>query len=260
MADADMRLSGRVVIRGDGSAAEDKLTLRASAPICNGSGRVSLNMHPSFRPDLSVDKNGLSHNIRVGNLSDISVIDNVDLELSKDATLLGRDCKVEAQWTNTNRSPAAKCSISTNVDNIGDVKVTLGKKGNTSVLEENKALERDTVKISAQLPVADLIGNKDVSASLDYDLASDEATLHLGYSSGDIGAKVRSRYNAGKMSHRLALSYTGIEGIKVSGDVNDAVEGEVCVNKDSYELRVPVSKSGVNVNDVSIRYNWSHDL
>lgn len=257
-----MRLSGRVVIRGDGSAAEDKLTLRASAPICNGSGRVSLNMHPAFRPDLSVDKNGLSHNMRVGNMSDLSVIDNVDVELSKSANLLGRDCNVNAQWTNANRNPAAKVAISTNVDNIGDVTVTLGKKGNTSVLEENRPLERDMVRVSADLPVSDLTGQKDLTARLEYDLGNDEATLHLAYSSGDVGAKVRSRYNAGsgKMSHRLSLNYNGIEGVKVSGDVNDAVEGKVCVNKDQYELRVPVSKSGVNVNDVQVRYNWSHDM
>lgn len=263
MADISMRTSGRVVINGDGSAREDKFSLRASMPICNNSGRVTLHVHPSFRPDLSVDKNGLSHNMAIGNIADLAVVDNVDVEVQKDnVNILGRDCNVNAHWNNVNRNPTGKVSITTNVDKIGDVTLLLGKRGDNSVLPEEEPLGSDTVKVSAALPIADMIGNKDVSAQLDYDLANDEAKLHLGYKSGDIGARVESSFNVrnSNMAHKLALSYSGIDGITISGDINDQVSGKACINKDNYELRVPVNKGGVNVNDVSIRMTWSQDL
>merc|ERR1712224_958002 len=62
MNEATMSMSGRIVVGGNGSCAEDSFKISASAPICNGSGSVSLSAKPNYRPSVS-SKNGVSHNI-----------------------------------------------------------------------------------------------------------------------------------------------------------------------------------------------------
>jgi hypothetical protein len=50
MNEATMSMSGRVTVSGNGSAAEDSFKITASAPICNGSGSVTLTAKPNYRP------------------------------------------------------------------------------------------------------------------------------------------------------------------------------------------------------------------
>jgi hypothetical protein len=40
----------QIVVGGNGSCAEDSFKISASAPICNGSGSVSLSAKPNYRP------------------------------------------------------------------------------------------------------------------------------------------------------------------------------------------------------------------
>jgi hypothetical protein len=42
--------------------------------------------------------------------------------------------------------------------------------------------------------------------------------------------------------------------------VDDSLKGHVSITKDKYELRVPVTKSGVDPNDVCLRLKWSMDM
>jgi maltoporin len=59
------------------------------------------------------------------------------------------------------------------------------------------------------------------------------------------------------MAHTVNANYSGIEGIGIGIEMNDSGSGKLSVTKDRYELEVPVSKSGVNKDDIKLTMKWS---
>jgi len=150
--------------------------------------------------------------------------------------------------------------ISTNVDKVGDVTVTLARKGAKVGCDEATA---DRASVKVQLPLKDLISNDDVTASVEYDVPSQNATLNLGYTNGDVKVGVKSKFNvkSNANSHKATLNYSGVEGVGIQVECNQDVAGSLSVTKDKYELRVPFSKDGgVNADDVQLRMTWSQAL
>jgi hypothetical protein len=229
MNDATMSMSGRIVVSGNGSAAEDSFKISATAPICGGSGSVSLCAKPNYKPSIS-SKNGVSHNVTAEDLVGLSNMENYSLR------------------------------VSTTHDKLGDVTVTLAQKG-AKVDGDNQGADRASVKVN--LPLKDLINNDDVTASVEYDVPSKDATINLGYTSGDVKVGLKTKVNTGsnKATHKATVNYSGIEGVGVAVEVDQDVAGKLSVTKDRYELRVPFSKDGgVNADDVQLRMTWSQDL
>jgi hypothetical protein len=259
MNEATMSMSGRVTVSGNGSAAEDSFKITASAPICNGSGSVTLTAKPNYRPSVS-SKNGVSHNIEAGALVGLSNVSDYDVTIAKSATLAGQDCECEMSMQNIKSGQAGSLRISTNHEKLGDVSVTLAQKG-SKVDGDTQGADRASVKLN--LPMKDMISNDDVTASVEYDVPSQVATVNLGYTSGDVNVGLKSNVNLDNQSasHKATVNYSGIEGVGVSVEVDQDVAGKLSVTKDKYELRVPFSKDGgVNPDDVQLRMKWSQDL
>lgn len=259
MNDATMSMSGRIVVSGNGSAAEDSFKISATAPICGGSGSVSLCARPNYKPSIS-SKNGVSHNVTAEDLVGLSNMENYSLTVNKSATLAGQDCNVSLGMTDVKTSKAGSLRVSTTHDKLGDVTVTLAQKG-AKVDGDNQGADRASVKVN--LPLKDLINNDDVTASVEYDVPSKDATINLGYTSGDVKVGLKTKVNTGsnKATHKATVNYSGIEGVGVAVEVDQDVAGKLSVTKDRYELRVPFSKDGgVNADDVQLRMTWSQDL
>merc|ERR1711959_697444 len=85
MNEATMSMSSRIVVGGNGSCAEDSFKISASAPICNGSGSVSLSAKPNYRPSVS-SKNGVSHNIDPADMVGLTNMSDYDISVNKSAT------------------------------------------------------------------------------------------------------------------------------------------------------------------------------
>merc|ERR1711981_254586 len=131
---------------------------------------------------------------------------------------------------NVKSRQAGSLRISTNHDTVGDVTVTLAQDG-AKVDDDAETADRASVKLN--LPLKDMINNDDVTASVEYDVPS----------------------------HNATVNYSGIEGVGVAVEVDQDVAGKLSVTKDRYELRVPFSKDGgVNADDVQLRMTWSQDL
>merc|ERR1711981_1087884 len=236
MNEATMSMSGRIVVGGNGSCAEDSFKISASAPICNGSGSVSLSAKPNYRPSVS-SKNGVSHNIDPADMVGLTNMSDYDISVNKSATLAGQDCDVTLGMHNVKSRQAGSLRISTNHDTVGDVTATLAQAG-AKVDDDAETADRASVKLN--LPLKDMINNDDVTASVEYDVPSQNATVNLGYTSGDINVGLKATVN-----------YSGIEGVGVAVEVDQDVAGKLSVTKDRYELRVPFSKDGgVNADDV----------
>lgn len=258
MNSATVNMSGRVVVGGNGSVNEDKFSLSVRAPFA-GDGSVTLNAKPNYRPSVS-SKNGVSHNVDAGNLVGLSEISDYDVTVAKPCELLGQACDVELSMQKCKSGQANAMTISTNHEKIGDVTVSLARKG-AKVGGDTASADRASVKVN--LPMKDLISNDDVTASVEYDIPSQNATLNLGYTSGDVRLGVKSSFNvkSNAASHKATVNYSGIEGVGVEVDCNQDVAGNLSVTKDKYELRVPFSKDGgVNPDDVQLRMTWSQSL
>lgn len=259
MNEATMSMSGRIVVGGNGSCAEDSFKISASAPICNGSGSVSLSAKPNYRPSFS-SKNGVSHNIDPADMVGLTNMSDYDISVNKSATLAGQDCDVALGMHNVKSRQAGSLRISTNHDTLGDVTVTLAQAG-AKVDSDAETADRASVKLN--LPLKDMINNDDVTASVEYDVPSQNATVNLGYTSGDVNVGLKSNVNVNtqKATHKATVNYSGIEGVGVAVEVDQDVAGKLSVTKDRYELRVPFSKDGgVNADDVQLRMTWSQDL
>jgi hypothetical protein len=87
--------------------------------------------------------------------------------------------------------------ISTNHEKLGDVSVTLAQKG-SKVDGDTQGADRASVKLN--LPMKDLISNDDVTASVEYDVPSQVATVNLGYTSGDVNVGLKSNVNLDSQS------------------------------------------------------------
>merc|ERR1711959_574449 len=245
MNEATMSMSGRIVVGGNGSCAEDSFKISASAPICNGSGSVSLSAKPNYRPSVS-SKNGVSHNIDPADMVGLTNMSDYDISVNKSATLAGQDCDVTLGMHNVKSRQAGSLRISTNHDTVDD---------------DAETADRASVKLN--LPLKDMINNDDVTASVEYDVPSQNATVNLGYTSGDVNVGLKSNVNVNtqKATHKATVSYSGIEGVGAADEDDQDVAGKLSVTKDRYELRVPFSKDGgVNADDVQLRMTWSQDL
>ena len=216
----------------------------------------------SPRAALSVDKNGLTSNINADTIANAGGIDSLDVEVSKSATIFGQDVKIDAQWENATTKCAPRLVISHTHEKIGDITVSMAKAGNTHVNCDGSAIGQDQVSVKVNLPMNDLTGNDDVSASLEYEARGQNATARLGYNANKLNLRLRSdvNVNSSTMSHKINANYTGVEGINIGLQLDDKAKGHVSVKKDKYEVRVPVTKSGVNANDAQLRMTWSHVL
>jgi hypothetical protein len=251
-------MSGRVVVGGNGSVNEDKFSISIAAPFA-GNGSVTLNARPNYRPSVS-SKNGVTHNADAAALVGLSEISDYDITISKPCELLGQACDVELSMQNCMSKQANAMTISTTHEKIGDVTVSLARKG-AKVGCETAAADRASVRVN--LPMKDLISNDDVTASLEYDIPSQNATAKIGYTSGDVRLGVKSTLNtkSNDMTHKATVNYSGIDGVGIELDCNQDVAGGVSITKDKYELRVPFSKDGgVNPDAVQLRMKWSHAL
>ena len=144
---------------------------------------------------------------------------------------------------------------------VSNAKDALKRAGNARTAGDTQGADRASVKLN--LPMKDLISNDDVTASVEYDVPSQVATVNLGYTSGDVNVGLKSNVNLDSQSatHKATVNYSGIEGVGVSVEVDQDVAGKLSVTKDKYELRVPFSKDGgVNPDDVQLHMKWSQDL
>jgi len=213
-----------------------------------------------FCPRSVSSKNGVSHNIDPADMVGLTNMSDYDISVNKSATLAGQDCDVTLGMHNVKSRQAGSLRISTNHDTLGDVTVTLAQAG-AKVDSDAETADRASVKLN--LPLKDMINNDDVTASVEYDVPSQNATVNLGYTSGDVNVGLKSNVNVNtqKATHKATVNYSGIEGVGVAVEVDQDVAGKLSVTKDRYELRVPFSKDGgVNADDVQLRMTWSQDL
>ena len=155
------------------------------------------------------------------------------------------------------RGGSRALTATTNVDKVGDVTVTLAQQGHKGANPDDGGLSADMCRVAVDLPVSDI--NKDLSASVDYDINGKGANVRAGYKNGDIAVSLRTAVDTDskKMAHTVNASYSGIEGVGIGLEVNDSGSGKLNVTKDKYELEVPVSKSGVNKDDIKLTMKWS---
>jgi len=200
----------------------------------------------------------VSHNIDADSLVGLSNISDYDVTVNKSAELAGQDCDVSLGIQNIKSGQAGSLRISTNHDKVGDVTVTLAQAG-SKVDGDTQGADRASVKVN----LTDVLKVNDVTASVEYDVPSQNATVNLGYTNGDVNLGVKSvvNVNSQKATHKATVNYSGIEGVGVKAEVDQDVNGKLSVTKDKYELRVPFSKDGgVNPDDVQLRMTWSQDL
>jgi len=254
----DVKLSGIVTVTGDGNCKNDKFTLTCSAPIANG-GKVTLKAKPTFSPNVSVDKNGVSTNLTdFGDMHGVANLDNFDLSIAKSTEILGQKTDLNLSMEKFGRGGSRALTATTNVDKVGDVTVTLAQKGHKgSCPDDGQSISTDMARVAVNLPVSDI--NKDLTASVDYDINGKGANIRAGYKNGDIAVSLRTAVDTDSkaMSHTVNASYSGIEGVGIGLEVNDSGSGKLNVTKDKYELEVPVSSSGVNKDDIKLTMKWS---
>lgn len=259
----DVSLAGRINVRGDGNVIEDRFSLTASADFAKG-GRITLNANPGFRPSAAL-KDGKTNLTDASQLSGIGNLDDIDVSISKSADILGQACDLTLSTESLGNGGIAGLQVKTNVDKVGDVTLTLAKKGHKAFSGKSKdgeaqASENDACRIDVALPLSDV--HADLTGSVNYDLNTQDANLSLGYKNGDVALRLRTSMGSDKsLSHKVNADYSGIEGIGLGLEVNDAGAGKVTVTKDQYSLVVPVSKDGgVDTNNASLRMTWSMDM
>lgn len=181
------------------------------------------------------------------------------LQIAKSTTIAGQDVDLTLSKEKFGRGGSTAVTAKTNVDKVGDVTVTLGQRGNKSAFDGDGALANDIARVHVNLPVSDI--NKDLTASVDYDLNNKDANVRVGYSSGDIAVRLKTAIDSNqKLSHTVNADYSGIEGVGIALEVDDSGSGKVNITKDKYELEVPVSKNGVNKDDIKLTYSWSMNM
>jgi|AntAceMinimDraft_11_1070367.scaffolds.fasta_scaffold52478_1 hypothetical protein len=171
---------------------------------------------------------------------------------------MGQACDLNLSMEKVGRGGASALTAKTNVENVGDVTITLAGAGHKGACpDDGQALGADMCRISVNLPTADI--HKDLTASVDYDVAGKDANVRVGYKSGDVTVALRSAVatTTKVMAHTVNANYSGIEGIGIGIEMNDSGSGKLSVTKDRYELEVPVSKSGVNKDDIKLTMKWS---
>jgi ribosome-associated translation inhibitor RaiA len=257
----DVKLSGVVTVTGDGRAKNDKFSLTMAAPIANG-GRITLKAKPAFSPNCSADKNGVETNMtNFGDMHNVANLDNFDLTVAKSTEILGQKTDLTVSMERFGRGGANALTATTNVEQLGDVTVTLAKRGHKgSCPDDGQAISDDMCRVAVTLPMADI--NKDLSASVDYDVNGKGANIRAGYKNGDVTLALRTAVDtqSKKMAHTVNASYSGIEGVGIGLEVNDSGSGKLNITKDKYELEVPVSKSGVNKDDIKLTMKWSMEM
>lgn len=174
---------------------------------------------------------------------------------------MGQKTDLNLSMEKFGRGGSNALTATTNVDKVGDVTVTLAKAGHKgSCPDDGQAIATDMCRVAVNLPVADI--NKDLSASVDYDVNGRGANVRAGYKNGDVAVSLRTAVDTQtkKMAHTVKASYSGIEGVGIGLEVNDSGSGKLNITKDKYELEVPVSKSGVNKDDIKLTMKWSMEM
>merc|ERR1739841_291273 len=220
--------------RGNGAIAEEELNVNVSQDICNGSGRVSLNLTPGWMPRANLDKN-FDNNCSPADLASqaSNVASDWEVSVSKDVTILDQAMKVVADLPLNKK--AARVAVTTNVDKLGDVTLNLVQRGNTNHLRDNQAVNSNVL--------------------------SNDAKVRAYYNNGDVNVKLQSVYNtkSNSANSMAVLTYT-TDDIKASVSADPDMNGEIRVSKDRYSVRCPYNKSGVNTDDIQLRVDWSQDL
>lgn len=255
-----MQATGRVVLRGNGAIAEEELNINVSQDICNGSGRVSLNLTPGWMPRANLDKN-FDNNCSPADLASqaSNVASDWEVSVSKDVTILDQAMKVVADLPLNKK--AARVAVTTNVDKLGDVTLNLVQRGNTNHLRDNQAVNSNVCSVAFALPLKEVIDNDSISADVSYDVLSNDAKVRAYYNNGDVNVKLQSVYNtkSNSANSMAVLTYT-TDDIKASVSADPDMTGELRVSKDRYSVRCPYNKSGVNTDDIQLRVDWSQDL
>jgi hypothetical protein len=155
---------------------------------------------------------------------------------------------------------ANRLTVKTNVDQVGDVTATLSQKGYISRDKNDAAAGADEAKVSVNLNKFAKEINADVTASVDYEIASKSGAINIGYKNGDLSVKLKSSVDGDQnLSHKVNVGYQ-IEGFDAGLEVNDNGKGKVTVAKDGFTLTLPVSKDGPDHKNAKLEKSWSLDL
>ena len=159
---------------------------------------------------------------------------------------------------------ANRLTVNTNVDQVGAVSVTLSQQGYIDRAKNDAVAKDNEAKVNVNLNKFSSDVNADLTANVDYEVASKDAALNLGYKSGDLSVKIKAaRSGDGDMSQKVNLGYAieGIDaGLEVKRNSSGDLNGKVTLSKDGFTLEVPVSKDGPDVKAAKLEKSWSMDL
>jgi hypothetical protein len=159
---------------------------------------------------------------------------------------------------------ANRLTINTNVEQVGAVSVTLSQKDYIDRAKNDAVAKANEAKVNVNLNKFSSEANADLTANADYEIASKDAALNLGYKTGDLTVKIKAaRSGGGDMSQKVNLGYAleGIDaGLEVKRNSSGDLNGKVTLSKDGFTLEVPVSKDGPDVSAAKLEKSWSMDL
>jgi len=175
--------------------------------------------------------------------------------------VVGQNCDLQLDLQNVGKGGKNRLTIKTNVEQVGDVSVTLSQAGYTDRSKNDKVAKANEAKVNVNLNKFASEANADLTASVDYEIASQDAAVNVGYKNGDVSVKLKSaRSGAGDLSHKVNLNYA-IEGVDAGLEINDKLSGKITVSKDGFTLEVPVSKDGgVDHKNAKLEKSWSMEL
>jgi hypothetical protein len=259
MHDMKARATGKLTINSEGNVATEKFSIAATSDVLSG-GSLTLTVRPGFKPSLNAKDATNSNLLDAAQYTGLSNVSDFDMSIAKggvDVHGQSVDLTLDMQRVGS-ASAANRLTVKTNVEQVGDVTATLSKAGFKT---NDKASSADEAKINVNLNKFASEANADLTANVDYDIPSKNASVNIGYKNGDVSVKLKSsRSGAGDLSHKVNLGYT-IEGIDAGLEINDKLSGKVTVSKDGFTLEVPVSKDGgVNHKEAKLEKSWSMDL
>jgi len=261
MHDMKARATGQLTINSEGNVATEKFSIAATSDVLSG-GSLTLTVRPGFKPSLNAKDVQASNLLGAGNYADLADVSDFDINIAKGGVdVVGQNCDLQLDLQNVGKGGKNRLTIKTNVEQVGDVSVTLSQAGYTDRSKNDKVAKANEAKVNVNLNKFSSEANADLTASVDYEIASQDAAVNVGYKNGDVSVKLKSaRSGAGDLSHKVNLNYA-IEGVDAGLEINDKLSGKITVSKDGFTLEVPVSKDGgVDHKNAKLEKSWSMEL
>lgn len=259
------RATGNLTISSEGNVASEKFSIAATSNVLSG-GSLTLTVRPGFNPSLNAKDAAGSNLLDAGAYTGLANVSDFDINIAKGGVdIAGQSCDLALDVQNVGaKSGANRLTINTNVEQVGDVSVTLSQAGYIDRAKNDAVAKANEAQVNVNLNKFASDVNADLTANVDYEVASKDAALNLGFKNGDLSVKIKAaRSGGGDMSQKVNLGYAleGIDaGLEVKRNSAGDLNGKVTLSKDGFSLEVPVSKDGPDVSGAKLKKSWSMDL